>query len=176
MTRSGADGRSEDAALWRRFRATEGQNDNSTKGLADDADPLLLAAYAEGRLDEESAEPVEAWLARHPEALADLAAARSEGLTPEASPALVARLMALVSPTASARVLPFRRPAAPPSHWRIAIGRFAIAASLLVTGLVGFALGSDVYGNLSGATEASSDVFDQPAGIFTRETSEESGT
>jgi hypothetical protein len=81
-----------------------------------------------------------------------------------------------VSPAASARVVPFRRPAAAPSNWRIAVGRFAIAASLLVTGLVGFALGSDVYGNLSGTTEASSDVFDQPAGIFTGETSEESGT
>lgn len=176
MTPSGADGRSEDAALWRRFRASESQNDNTVKGLADEFDPSLLAAYAEGRLDEKSAEPVEAWLARHPEALADIAVARAKGLTAEACPALVARLMNLVSPAASACVVPFRRPATAPSNWRIAVGRFAIAASLLVTGLVGFALGSDVYGNLSGTTEASSDVFDQPAGIFTGETSEESGT
>ena len=55
-----------EAPLWRRWRA------ESVAPVLAMPDPLLFAAYAEGRLDESAAEPVEAWLAEHPEALARL--------------------------------------------------------------------------------------------------------
>ena len=66
--------RAEDAALWRRWRLDA--RPAPSRGAPD---PLLLAAYADGRLDESEAEPVEDWLADHPEALADLIAARDAG-------------------------------------------------------------------------------------------------
>jgi anti-sigma factor RsiW len=56
-------------ALWRRYR----------QGLSSPPAPdeLTLAAYAEGRLDEDKAAPVESWLAQNLGRLDDLAAARA---------------------------------------------------------------------------------------------------
>ena len=69
MTDKGAG--AQDRRLWQRWRTL-----GETSRVAE-PDALLLAAYAEGRLTEADAEPVEAWLAAAPEVLADVIAARS---------------------------------------------------------------------------------------------------
>lgn len=139
-------------------------------------DPLLVAAYAEGRLDETAAEPVEAWLAEHPEALADMIAARAAaaGALPDAPGAVVARAVGLVSGGGHGGiVLPF--PAdlvARRRSWRTAAAWSGIAASLLATSLVGFAIGNDTYFNFAGQPIPSSEsaiheLLDPPGGLFT---------
>jgi len=158
--------RAEDAALWRRFRALDGESAPDSNALADEA--LTLAAYAEGRLGGRAAEAVEAWLAAHPEAIGDLAVARQASPSPvEAPPAMLSRAMALVA--GDTVVVPFRRPAAASTAWRLTLARVALAASILATSLVGFAMGSNLYSNFSATTESASDPLDQPAGVFTEE-------
>ena len=156
--------RAEENAPWRHWRA-------ALMSAAGEAAPdlLLLAAYAEHRLSEAEAEEVEAWLARHPEAIEDVAAAADSNARPAAAqptPVALANAMALVTALAP-KVVPFPRAAQP--VWRIAITRVAVAASLLVVSLVGFALGTDAYTNLlNGDQQAglSQDLFDPPSGIF----------
>ena len=70
-----------EAALWARWRALAAA---SGAGRAPEPDALLLAAYAEGRLDEAAAAAVEDWLAEEPERLADVAAARAAADAPPA--------------------------------------------------------------------------------------------
>jgi len=159
--------RAEESALWRHWRTAV----NAAGEAAPAPDPLLLAAYAEHRLSEAAAEAVETWLALHPEAITDVLAAGEANTRPAAieSPtaAALARAMALV-PGADFKVVPLRRPA-PVTTWRVAVGRVAVAASLLVVSLVGFALGTDAYTSLlSGDQQAalSQDLFDPPSGIF----------
>ena len=154
-------------ALWRQWR----------KAMVDAAgeaapapDPLLLAAYAEHRLSETVADEVEAWLALHPEALADVLAAQDSNVpaSVQLSKAALVRAMGLVS-ALQVKVVPFRRTVRPAPAWRVAMGRVAVAASLLVVSLIGFTLGTDAYTNLlSGGQSAalSQDLFDAPAGIF----------
>ena len=144
---------------------------NAAGEAAPAPDPLLLAAYAEHRLSETAAEELEAWLALNPEALADVLAARVSKLgQPSVQPpeAVLVRAMGLV-PGVTSTVLPFRRTARPAPSWRIAMGRVAVAASLLVVSLIGFTLGTDAYMNLLNggqSTALSQDLFDAPAGIF----------
>jgi len=158
----------EDRGLWRRWRAA---TVNAAAEAVPAPDALTLAAYAEGRLGETAAEEVEAWLALHPEVIEDvLAAGRSGSVsTPEhPSVAALADAMALV-PERDPKVVPFRRPARPrePTR-RVALARFAVAASLLVVSLLGFALGTDAYTSLNGDQQSalSQDLFDPPSGIF----------
>jgi anti-sigma factor RsiW len=156
----------EEMALWRHWRTAV-----VNAGGEAAPDPLLLAAYAEHRLDETAAEAVEAWLARHPEALEDLAAARELGAAPLAAQppdAAVARAMALV-PGPDPQVVPFRRAVRPMPVWRFAMGRVAVAASLLIVSLIGFTLGTDAYTSMLNGDQSSAlnqDLFDPPAGIF----------
>jgi hypothetical protein len=158
--------RAEESALWRHWRTAV----NAAVEAAPAPDPLLLAAYAEHRLGETAAEAIEAWLALHPEAITDVLAAGEGNAQPAAiePPATaLARAMALV-PGAGSNVVPLRRPA-PVATWRVAVGRVAVAASLLVVSLVGFALGNDAYTSLlSGDQQAAvgQDLFDPPNGIF----------
>jgi len=158
----------ENTALWQRWH-------QHAHSAAEQAAPdlLALAAYAEGRLNETQAEPVEDWLAGHPEALADLAEARTAAAAPlpQAPETLIARAAALVEPAAGATVIPFRTFAGrhqPP--WRIAMAWGAIAASLLVTSMGGFALGDNAYLNLAGepATFESTihELLDPPNTLF----------
>ncbi|MGH6968696.1 MAG: hypothetical protein ACREEL_08160 [Stellaceae bacterium] len=157
----------ESAALWRRFRALDRTLRNKA---ADDVGTVLnLAAYAEGRLDEAAAETVEAWLAAHPEALDDVAAARGPG-DAVASQRVIDRAAALVAgDPAGAQVVRFRRPAASYA-WRVHLTRVAVAACLVLTGLVGFTLGSGVYGNLFPSSDSvSGETFDQPTSFFSTE-------
>jgi hypothetical protein len=166
-------GEEAERTLWRRFYALGG-----TKAPAPDA--LALAAYAEGRPSEAAAEPIEHWLASHPEllndALADLAAAH--GLTPASAytpdEAIIAKACALVGDGANENIVPFRRAV---SGWRSAVAWSSIAASLMVASLGGFAMGSDAYQNLSlntSADTASTDNFDVSATLV--DFSDDSGT
>jgi anti-sigma factor RsiW len=176
MTDKGAEAR--DRRLWRRWQAL-GEDSRVAE-----PDALLLAAYAEGRLSEAEAEPVEAWLAAAPEALGDIIAARTTYQRPprmvfehvlDKATALVAG-EAPPAPTeiTDAEILPFR-PRLRPSHlraphlrpqWRTAIAWSSLAASILCASLVGFSMGSDAYTNLSGtqtADSATGDGFSAPS-------------
>src|SRR5882757_1376256 len=85
-----------DPALWRRLR---GAASGSAGEAVTAPDPVLLAAYAEGRLDEAAAEPVEAWLAADPAWLEDILAASDLGrdaAAMSASESVLTRAMALV--------------------------------------------------------------------------------
>jgi hypothetical protein len=162
----------DEAGLWRRWRGDAG-----VAGATDAARPdlLLLAAYAEGRLDEAQAAPVERWLYANPGAIEDLRAARqAPTLTAQAAPdAIVARAAELVV-AGTDRVVPFRRPAAAP-RWRSAIAWGGLAASIAVTSLVGFSLGSDAYSSFSsGASAGGFDLLDPPGGLFTGFTEDQS--
>ena len=176
MTDSEGNNRAEEAALWQRFRTLEQESRMKVKDLGD---PLTLAAYAEGRLGTKAVEAIETFLAAKPEIIGDILAARAavQATAPVASEAVIARAAALVAsraaPALDARVVPFRHAQVQRSEWRVTLSRLAIAASLVVTGLVGFALGSDTYGNFAQARAESSayDLFDQPAGIFSGEDS-----
>ena len=156
--------RAEETALWRHWRTAVV---NAAGEAVPAPDPLLLAAYAEHRLTETAAEDVEAWLALHPETLTDVLAAREGGrASAQASEAALLRAMGLVP---GAKVVPFRHPGKPLPSWRAAFARMAVAASLMVASLVGFALGTDAYTSLlSGDQSAalSQDLFDTPTGIF----------
>lgn len=159
--------RARDAALWQRWR----QHARPAAG-EDAVDPLVLAAYAEGRLDETEAEPVEDRLADRHELQSDLIAARAAAASPlpAASEALVARAAALVGPPAGATVIPFRMAAGPRRPaWRMAVAWGGIAASLLATSLGGFALGNSAYFTLVGQPAAEStihELLDPPSTLF----------
>jgi anti-sigma factor RsiW len=155
-----------DAALWQRWRL---QARPATEAAA-----LDLAAYAEGRLDESQAAPVEDWLFTQPEALAELAAARAAAeaeARPEAPEGLIARAAALVE-TPSATVVLFRRAAAPPlPSWRMAVAWAGIAASLFATSMVGFSIGNSAYLNFAGTGQPAvesplRELLDPPSAIF----------
>ncbi len=155
----------DEAGLWRRWRVAAG--DPLAAGAEPDA--LLLAAYAENRLAPETAEAVEDWLAANPQIFQDILAARriGEGSLSLAPEAVVARAAALVSAD-DAGVLAFRRPAARPQRWPGAVGWGAMAASLLVACLAGFAMGDDTYMTLSGGSplSLSQELLDPPSGLF----------
>jgi hypothetical protein len=166
MTDKGAEAK--DRRLWRRWQAL------GEASRVAQPDALLLAAYAEGRLSEAEAEPVEAWLAAAPEALGDIIAARTTYQRPprmvfehvlDKATALVAGHTTL----AGAEILPFRPRLRPPHlrpQWRTAIAWSSLAASILCASLVGFSMGSDAYTNLSGtqtADSANGDTLDAPS-------------
>lgn len=158
--------RTDDAALWRRWRSA------GASGAAEgaDPDPLLLAAYAEDRLPPDAAEAIEDWLAVNPWAGLDIVAARraKEAALPAAPEDIVTRAAALVG-AGRAEVPAFRRPAPQPRRWRLAAGWGAMAASMLVASLVGFAMGNDTLVTLAGGPlpSFSQELIDPPTGLFT---------
>ncbi len=163
----------EDRALWRSW---------STRGSAavPAPDALDLAAYAEGRLSEAEAAPIELWLAANParasDIFADIAAARGamQHAILLADAAVVVKAAALVSGLDD-NVVPFRR-AAP--AWRNALAWSSVAASLVAVSLVGFAMGSDAYRNLSpvpSGEAAATDALD-PGIALDSAFSDDSGT
>lgn len=116
-------------------------------------DPMLLAAYAEGRLDEADAAAVEAALAGDPALLDDVLEARRSVAASPATKAVVSRAQA-IRPGPSGRVvelLPRR-----PRSARLVAGLIAwgaVAASVLLVSFVGFHLGVQTQR-----------AFDAPAG------------
>jgi hypothetical protein len=149
-------GDSEERALWRQWATTQ----RGTESLAPDA--LALAAYAEGRLSEAEAEPIERWLAAHPESLnqvfADIAAARgaSDAVMPLVNAAIMAKARALI-PGSIDNVVPLRRPT---PAWRNALAWSSIAASLIAASFVGFTMGSDAYQHIARADAAEAAATD----------------
>jgi len=125
----------------------------------------MLAAYAERRLVPAAAEAVEDWLAANPQSVQDILSARQsrEDALPAAPAAIVARAAALVG-AGDAQVLAFRRP----RRWRGAVGWGAIAASMLVASLAGFAMGDNTYVTLAGSSppSLSQELLDPPTGLF----------
>jgi hypothetical protein len=152
-----------EAALWRRWRAA------AVDAAGAEPDAVLLAAYAENRLPEQAAEAIENWLATHPETVSDVLAARgvarAEAVT--ASAAVTARAAALVV-AGDAQVLAFRKPSPRVGSWRTAAMWSGMAASLVVTSLIGFSLGNSAYLSLVGGASPAfgQELFDPPAGLF----------
>ena len=154
------------ATLWRRFHALDRSGRNQAM---DDADLALdLAAYADGRLSEAAAEPIETWLAVHPEALDDVSAARSTGDATVPQRVIDRAASLVASDSSDGRIVPFH-PSPVSQSWRVHVARVAVAACLLLTGLVGFTLGSGAYDNLFSSTSASGDTVDQPTSFFSTE-------
>lgn len=157
--------RIDDAALWRRWRSAAG--DGGLGGI--EPDPLRLAAYAENRLEPRAAEAIEDWMAFHPELATDILAARriAADMPPAAPEAVIARALALVA-AADGQVLPFRRRTPRAPGWRVAAAWGGMAASLLVTSLVGFSMGSAAYMSVVGDSRLSAvqELLDPPIGIF----------
>jgi len=157
MTDKGVE--AQERRLWLRWH-TLGE-----RSRAAEPDALLLAAYAEGRLSEAEAEPVEAWLATLPDALGDITAARAAYQHRPQFPdeRMLDQAAALVpgAATAGAEILPFR-PAVPQRlpQWRRALAWSSIAASILCASLIGFSMGSEAYANLSGTSAADSVASD----------------
>lgn len=156
-------GSSDEAPLWRRWRQAAAAQ---TAGAA--PDELTLAAYAEDRLAPETAEAVEDWLASNPDAVADLLAARRALATPAplASEAIMTRAAALVG-AGAAQILTLSRPAAAPA-WRRTAAWGAMAASLLVASVAGFATADSTYATLSDDSSLSlgQQLLDPPTGLF----------
>ena len=157
---AGPQDRTEEAALWCRWRSAAG------RGSPVEPDPLLLAAYAENRLDPAEVDLVEEWLAAHPQAIDDVLAARQAAAAalPDSPVAVVARATALLY-QGDAQVLAFRRPVA---RWRTAAAWGCMAASLVLASAVGFNLGTDVYVNLARGTSSSlsQELLDPPSGLL----------
>ena len=162
MTRSGE---REEATLWRRWRAL--QRDSAGSAAAE-PDALTLAAYSEGRLDARRVEAVEAWLAENPDILTDLQAARDLAAVELAAPeSMITRAAVLVAP-GDGQVVPFPQQAPRSGNWRGVMAWASIAASLLITSLVGVSL-SD-YAHYESAARSSSaalpELLDPPGGLF----------
>jgi len=147
-----------DQTLYERWRSHE-----SVPAVAE-LDPMLLAAYLDGRLDEAQAAMLEQLLAADPAALDDLLAC--EPVTPEIpSAAFIARAQTLVG---GAAILPFAPRPAPPRRMVTAWAAWgAVAASLVLISLVGFSLGMQTERNFNGSTGVgtSIDILDQSSGL-----------
>jgi len=161
------------ASLWRQWRPLA----QAAPGLDAPEIAMALASYAEGRLNEVEAELIESWLVDHPEALADLIAARSAETEPaSAAPeAVVARAAALIA-TPDGNVLAFHGSAVHSAGWRRAAAWSGLAASLLVTSLFGFAFGNNAYMALlqrgTAAESTSYELLDPPSGLLSVEDEE----
>src|SRR5690348_15655308 len=153
----------EDTALWQRWRLLA----SAPVGEAPNA--LMLAAYAEGSVGPAETEAVEDWLCADADLAADVAIARGAALgpLPEADASIVARAAALVA-AEDGRGVPLRRPGAPP-EWQGVVRWSAMAASILLASIVGFALGNDTYVSLAGYQPAifGQELLDPPSGLFT---------
>ena len=163
--------RTDEAALWRRWRSAAASGAAVGSGAAVTAEPdaVLLAAYAEGRLPEAVSGTIEDWLAAHPEIVSDVLAARraTHDESPAASDAVIARAAALVA-ARDAQIVSLPPPAVRRASWRIAAMWSGVAASLVVTSMIGFTLGNSAYISLAGsATPAlGQELFDPPTGLF----------
>lgn len=161
---AGPSDRTDEAALWRRWRSA------AASGAANGVEPnaLVLAEYAEGRLPEAVSGTIEDWLAARPEAMSDILAARRVAGSdlPVASDAVIARATALVT-AGDAQIVTFPQPARR-ANWRTAAVWSGVAASLVVTSMIGFTLGNSAYLSLAGSPTPAlgQELFDPPTGLF----------
>ena len=182
------DGSAQDRALWQRWSTMDmaGQSE-APGGIARPGaarpDAMELAEFAENRLSGPASAAVEAYLASDPAAAGDVASAARAAELPfrpgdVALAVTIARAAALVPAAGAAghdrggdNIVPFRavRPAAAP--WPIAARWGALAASLALVSWLGFALGSDAYGDLAAldgqnGTRLADELLDPPGGFF----------
>jgi hypothetical protein len=168
----------QERALWQRWSAMGERGD--------EPDALTLAAFAEDRLSDAARAAVEVFLAVDPAIAEDIAAAREsvwmvrrdgdEAPDDGALAATIARAAALVAVPAGVavgggNVLPLRRRRQAVSPWPNAARWGALAASLALVSWLGFALGSDAYGNLAALDGQSGprlvdELLDPPTGFF----------
>ncbi|MDB5405787.1 MAG: hypothetical protein JWL84_699 [Rhodospirillales bacterium] len=177
-----SEGMADAQALWRMWKAAESGADGGRAATAL-PDGLTLAAFAEGRLAGAEHAAVAAFLAKDADLAADVAAATTLAPVEDTDPDLarvIARAEALVAAPSDA-IVPFRRPAAGGTSWRLAARWGSLAASLAVVSWLGFALGNDAYGSLTtlelravAPAGAADELLDPPAGFF--EPGEASGT
>jgi hypothetical protein len=124
------------AGLWARYRARLAR--------VPEPDAMQLAGYAENRLGEAESAAVESWLARHPEAIAAVLAARaaaSSAALPLGRRADIDAARALVAGRGGASHLQLLRGVA----WG------SVAAGLLVACLAGYEAGVATRGHTSAA-------------------------
>ncbi|HWK45988.1 MAG TPA: hypothetical protein VNT30_14800 [Stellaceae bacterium] len=137
------------------------------EGGIEPLDPMVLAAYAEGRLDPAAAEAVEIHLLTDSEALETLAAIASPGHRAIDADRLIARATALVPNVPSRpadRIVPLP---ARTSGLRAYAAWGAMAASLLVVSLVGFNVGRSAEHALDPARyQAATDLPDPTLTLF----------
>jgi anti-sigma factor RsiW len=129
-----------DRRLWQRCRTIDAAEDEAARFLD-------LAAYADGLLDIEEQERVDAFLAAHPEAATDVRAARALAGTERTLAGferIIARACAISPDTnsVSGKVVPLA-----PRQGRRLLQVFAqcgsLAAAIALAGWLGFAMGSD---------------------------------
>jgi hypothetical protein len=177
-------GSAQDRALWRRWSTMETPGTGAAPGGDARPDALILAEFAENRLSGPDAASVAAFLAANPAIAGDVAFASRAAEIPArigdaALAATIARAAALVpAPPAGAshertddNVLPIRAARPPASTWPMAARWSALAASFALVSWLGFALGSDAYGDLAffdgqAGTALADELFDPPGGFF----------
>ena len=183
------DGSARDRALWQRWSRTveaaqAGNPADSGRPYVVVPDAMVLAEFAESRLTGPQAEAVEAYLAAHRATAADVEAAARAVEVPfrvgdAALAATIARAAALVPAGSGAaararsgdNVVRFRAARPSGSSWPMAARWGALAASLALVSWLGFALGSDAYGDLAaldgqGGTRLADELLDPPGGFF----------
>ncbi|MBV9553575.1 MAG: hypothetical protein JO032_12370 [Alphaproteobacteria bacterium] len=129
-----------DRELWRRSQLTDAPTDEAGRLLD-------LAAFAEGRLDDEDTARVAALLLRDADAAQDVAAARllADAAAAPADADVVTRAVALVgAERASAAVIRFPAPGRR-APWFEAARWGSLAAAIMLAGWLGFDLGAGVY-------------------------------
>jgi anti-sigma factor RsiW len=161
-----------DRELWRRSQAIETKLDEAQRFLD-------LAAFADGRLDDDDTARVAALIAHDPDAAADVAAARAlAGIaTTSADERVFLRAVALVDEPAggsgpSAQVIAF-----PPRQrivrpWYSAATWSGLAAAIVCAGWLGFDLGSGLSGFASvgrAPDDQSASEFLDPAPLLLRD-------
>jgi anti-sigma factor RsiW len=155
--RASRSGTASDRVLWQRSLTTEVPEDAAARFLD-------LAAFADGRLDEDDHERVAALLAHDPAAAADVEAARALASLvddpPEVRERILARAAGLVAaPPQPARViaLNFRRRRV----WFDLAQWGSLAAAVALASWLGFAMGSDASLTYSQADQpnAAEDAF-----------------
>jgi anti-sigma factor RsiW len=156
-----------DRALYERWRSHGAAAAKPTAEL----DPMLLAAYLEGRLDEAESSAVEALLATDPAALDDLIDLAGRPTVPEVPSAVVIRdAQALIAvPAAASTIVRFPARELRPANRRLApwAAWGAVAASLVLISLVGFGLGMQTsrnFNTVSGSGTAI-DILDQAGAL-----------
>jgi hypothetical protein len=158
-----------DRTLYERWRSHESAPAESPAAL----DPMLFAAYLEGRLDEADAVALEQLFAADPEALDDLLDSGAHPVAPEIPSAdFILRAQALVPAAADVRpeaaVLPFTPRLTPRPRVAAWAAWGAVAASLVLISLVGFNLGMQTERNFNDSTGigTSIDILDQSSGVL----------
>ena len=143
-----------DRALWQQSRLSDAAPDEAER-LND------LAAFADGRLDEDDAERVAAWLAADPALAGDIAVARRLAAEGEALPttpeAVVGHAAALVPERGV--VVPFTPRPQREARLQLVARWTSLVAAMAVASWLGFTLGMDTSLTLAQVRQGGEDGF-----------------